>query len=44
MVDNVQELIATDIRFSTKAKFLSVSEGAAQTILRHYLKLRRIRA
>ena len=46
IVEKVTNLVATDARFSTKhiAKCVGISVGAAHTILRHDLKMRRISA
>ena len=46
IVEKVTNLVATDARFTTRhiAKFVGISEGAAHTILRRDLKVKRISA
>ena len=46
IVEKVTNLVATDVRFTTRhiAKCLDISVGAAHTMLRHDLKMRRISA
>ena len=46
IVEKVKNLVATDARFTTRhiAKCIGISVGAAHTILRHDLKMRRISA
>ena len=46
IVEKVTNLVATDARFTTRhiAKWVGISVGAAHTILRRDLKMRRISA